>query len=335
MKKNGSILCAALLFAAFLSAAAFSGTEGKVVPSGDAFLVQLQKRDSVLIADQLLYGVMLEGVEEGTRLEFPEFGENSSEGAIVLTPWRLDTVKTVKGRKGGPARYDIRAGVVVTSFDEGDYELPAVAVERFMGESLPDTLVFNPQILSVKTMPVDTATFVIHDIKGQIRYPLTFMEILPWLLGGLLLAAAVAGMIWAVRAYRRRKSGGGGAYRDPAHIVALRKLDGYRGDRLWAADKQKMFYSGVTDALREYICARYGLSAMEMTTKEIFDGLDAGEMPDGLYDELKSLFERADYVKFAKYVAGNEENASVVPLAVRFVTATYQEEVAADSKTGD
>lgn len=326
---------AALLSAAFLAAPAFSGTEGKVVPSGDAFLLQLQKRDSVLIADQLLYGVMLEGVEEGTRFSFPEFGENSSEGAIVLTPWRLDTVKTVKGRKGGPAKYDIRAGVVVTSFDEGDYELPAVAVERFMGEGLPDTLVFNPQTLSVKTMPVDTATFVVHDIKGQIRYPLTFGEILPYLLGGMLLAALIGGIVWGVIAYRRRKSSEAGARRDPAHIVALRKLDGYRGDRFWAADKQKMFYSGVTDTLREYISARYGISAMEMTTREIFDSLAPDGMPEGLYDDLKTLFERSDYVKFAKYVAGNEENSSVVPLAVRFVTATYQAEVAEDSKTGD
>ena len=45
---------------------------------------------------------------------------------------------------------------------------------------------------------------------------------------------------------------------------------------------------------------------------------------------MAPLFERADYVKFAKYVATNEENASAVPLAVRFVTTTYQAEVNAD-----
>ncbi|MBR0361054.1 MAG: hypothetical protein IIX35_01595, partial [Paraprevotella sp.] len=38
----------------------------------------------------------------------------------------------------------------------------------------------------------------------------------------------------------------------------------------WVPEKQKAFYSGITDALREYIAARYGISAMEMTTAEIF-----------------------------------------------------------------
>ena len=32
-------------------------------------------------------------------------------------------------------------------------------------------------------------------------------------------------------------------------------------------------------------------------------------------------------MKFAKYVASDEDNASVLPLAVRFVTETYQTEV--------
>ena len=118
---------------------------------------------------------------------------------------------------------------------------------------------------------------------------------------------------------------------EPAHIVALRKLDKLRGDSLWAPEKQKVFYSGITDALREYIVSRYGISAMEMTTKEIFDSLKGREIPDGLYADAKDLFERADYVKFAKYTASQQENASAVPSAVKFVTSTYQEELDEES----
>ena len=70
-----------------------------------------------------------------------------------------------------------------------------------------------------------------------------------------------------------------------------------------------------------------------MTTAEIFRELASGDVPQDLYDEMKALFERADFVKFAKYVASDEENASVVPSAVRFVTQTYQQEV--DSQSGE
>ena len=99
---------------------------------------------------------------------------------------------------------------------------------------------------------------------------------------------------------------------------------------MWAPEKQKVFYSGITDALREYISERYGIGAMEMTTAEIFNDMKATDAPAELQAELKELFERADFVKFAKFVASDEDNASALPLAVRFVTATYQMEVESD-----
>ena len=43
---------------------------------------------------------------------------------------------------------------------------------------------------------------------------------------------------------------------------------------------------------------------------------------------MKTLFERADFVKFAKFTATPEENATVLPQAIRFVTSTYQQEIA-------
>ena len=73
--------------------------------------------------------------------------------------------------------------------------------------------------------------------------------------------------------------------------------------------------------------ARYGVGAMEMTTAEIFEGLQGSDIPGDLYEEMKTLFERADFVKFAKFTASDEENATVLPQAVHFVTATYQAEL--------
>ena len=116
--------------------------------------------------------------------------------------------------------------------------------------------------------------------------------------------------------------------REPAHIVALRKLDTFRSNALWVPEKQKDFYSGVTDTLREYISRRYGVGAMEMTTAELFEAADSVEgFPVEQLGELKDLFQTADFVKFAKFVASDEESATAVPKAVRFVTMTYQSEL--------
>jgi len=71
-----------------------------------------------------------------------------------------------------------------------------------------------------------------------------------------------------------------------------------------------------------------------MTTAEIFRDMAGTDVPKDLYDEMKALFERADFVKFAKYVVPAEENASVLPQAVRFVTTTYQTEIEEEASQG-
>ena len=108
--------------------------------------------------------------------------------------------------------------------------------------------------------------------------------------------------------------------------MALRGLDKFRGNRYWAPDKQKFFYSGVTDVLREYISSRFGVGAMEMTTAEIFDGLKDKDIEPALRDEALELFRTSDLVKFAKMTVSDEENMKAVPAAVRFVTATWKTE---------
>ena len=326
-----------LLFVTVLSAQdrdTVADLSGKVIPMKGAFLQQLQERDSVLVADQLLYGFELKQVKEGTGLILPEIPQEQDYRLMYLSPWILDTVKVTKQKNGLPRLLDLRGSVVVSSFEEGLYELPQIVVGRLSEEGVADTLVFEPLRLEVKTMPVDTATFVPHDIKGQIRYPLTFAEIFPWVLG---VCAAVLLMIFAIRfiIMRRRAEDPAYAHKDPAHIIALRKLDKYRGSKMWAPEKQNLFYSGVTDTLREYISSRYGVPAMEMTTAQIFDDMKATDAPEALLKEVRELFDRADFVKFAKYVASEEDNASALPVAVRFVTETYQADVENGKEVSD
>ena len=317
----------------FIPLALTAQIPGKVVEMEGSFLEQIQERDSVLIADQLRYGFDLRQVEEGTVLGHAQLGDTLMTNIRVVSPWTIDTLKVSRQKKGMPKLYDIRSSVVITSFDEGNYILPPLAVLRMSKDNVVDTLVFEPQRLEVRTMPVDTATFVVHDIKGQIRYPVTFREVLPWIGLGLGIAALIALAVWLIIRYRRRH-GEEAQKKDPAHIVALRKLDNYRGSKMWAPEKQKAFYSGVTDTLRAYMTERFGFGAMEMTTAEIFDEMKGKDAPEKVVGEVKELFERADFVKFAKYVASDDENAAALPVAVRFVTETYQAEVENEVKDG-
>ena len=66
---------------------------------------------------------------------------------------------------------------------------------------------------------------------------------------------------------------------------------------------------------------------MEMTTRELFDSLKDADIDMTLRTGLQHLFETADFVKFAKMTLPREENATVVPFAVQFVTATYEQQL--------
>ena len=292
------------------------------IPSGKAFLEQLQKRDSILIADQVEYGFTLEGVADGTALALPDWSSLSNDTLTIVRDWKTDTLRFDKKAH----KRDIRASIVLAPFEEGEYILPPIYALRGTPGSEPDTLVFEPVTMTVTTIQIDTATFTPHDIKGQITYPVTFAEVVPWVLGAIGLAALVLLVIWLIRRYSRR--GEDSKPKDPPYVVALRGLDRWRGDKFWAPDKQKTFYSGVTDTLKEYIDAEFGVDAPEMTTAELFEALKGREdITPEMFERLKKLFETADFVKFAKLTLPPEENAGVLPTAVSFVTETYQKQL--------
>ncbi|MBP3256689.1 MAG: hypothetical protein J6M23_01640 [Bacteroidales bacterium] len=314
--KGKTLIISALFIPLLLSA------EGIRKEGGETFLEPLQKRDSILVADQFRYGLVLENITDGTPLALPEMKPEKDSPLEILGGWQLDSVRVSK-RKEKPARYDIKASLVITAFMGGSYTLPDIPV---LVDA--DTLVFRApeEPLEVKELPIDMETFQAHDIKPQVKFPYTLSELFPWIYGTVMVLIAIAALILWLR-YRERKTKEN-EVKEPAHIRALRKLDKFRGDKFWKQENQKTFYSGVTDALREYMAARYGVGALEMTTAEIFEDLKGADIPQELYDEMKTLFERADFVKFAKFTATDEENAQVLPQAVRFVTTTYEQEIA-------
>ena len=298
-----------------------------LVPQGPAYTKHLQQRDTLLVGDQLEYGFELDSLPVGVSLTLNDFKSFSTDYATVVRDWKIDTLRLYVARdkedstKAYRPYVNIRGSVVLAFFDELKISLNPIKIVRSDQE---DTLVFSaPPAFVVKDVPIDTATFVIHDIKGQVVYPLTFAEIFPWVAGGLLLAGLAVLAIFLIRSHRRKVEER--LSKDPPHIIALRNLEKYRGDKFWQPEKQKAFYSGVTDTLKSYIVARFGVDAQEMTTAELFDALKGSKdiTPD-LYGETRNLFDTADFVKFAKYTAPDDYNAKVLPTAVRFVSDTYR-----------
>lgn len=283
-------------------------------------------RDTILIGDQIEWIIPLE-MAPGEKYFLEDIADPPAPGVEIIKPLQLDTVSN--GRKS----VKVEGKVILTSFDSGSYYLPPLIamIERKSGAV--DTLYMEGPTLEVTTVPIDTATYVIKDLKGQIKYLLKFKELLPWIGLALLLALIVWALVrWIKMSRANRTFLGKPIVKDPPHIVALRALDKIRKQKLWQNDKQKQFYTEVTDALRVYIADRYGIVALERPSREMLADLKKQDIEEALYGKMDELFTRADLVKFAKYLASAEENEEVIPDAVRFVNATYIKEIDEEKK---
>lgn len=287
----------------------------------EAALRSRLSRDSILIGDQIEWMLDLQ-LAPGEAASISKPGEQPVPGVEAFGEMAFDTLSAKKGS------LSLRGHVTLTSFDSGSYQLPPLYVLMARADGSVDTLEYAGPRLAVNTIPVDTATFQPYDIKGQIRYPLTFKEVIPWVGLALLVAALVWLLLRWIRLRRQNRDFfGKPVVKDPPHIVALRSLEKTRAQKLWQAGKQKQFYTQVTDALRQYIAERYDVAALEQTSAEMFRALQDKDIDPNLKDRLKDLFATADFVKFAKHTATDQENENAIPTAIRFVNETYMKEI--------
>ena len=283
-------------------------------------------RDTILIGDQIEWIIPLE-MAPGEKYFLEDIADPPAPGVEIIKPLEMDTVAS--NRK----QIKVEGKVILTSFDSGSYYLPPLIAMIERGSGAVDTLYMDGPTLEVTTIPIDTATYVIKDLKGQIKYPLKFREVAPWVLLALLLAALIWALVRFIRMHRANRTFlGKPIVKDPPHIVALRSLDKIRKQKLWQNDKQKQFFTEVTDALRVYIADRYEIVALERPSREMLSDLRKQDIESGLYDKMDELFTRADLVKFAKYQASTEECEEAIPDAVRFVNATYMKEIDEEKK---
>ena len=283
-------------------------------------------RDTMLIGDQIEWVIDL-SFREGEKFFVEKPDAQPAPGVETISPMTFDTISLKKGI------VNVRGTAILTAFDSGSHFLPPLVTAIGHTDGSVDTVIFDSPIMEVTTIPIDTATFKPYDIKGQIRYPLTLKEMLPWAGLALLVAALIFVVVRLIKAHRDNTSFfGKPEVKDPPHIVALRSLDRIRSQKLWQNDKQKQFYTAVTDTLRLYISERYDISALESTSAEIFEELKNKGIEQALYVRVQELFETADYVKFAKHSASDLENEDAVPTAIKFVNETYMQQIEADSK---
>lgn len=279
----------------------------------------------ILIGDQVKLNLQIEYPGD-INILFPVVGDSLGESVEVVERMLVDSVDLGDNKKSMSQTY------IVTSFDTGQHVIPPFQF-RFTYKDFTDSIESNEVNLYVFTLPkIDSLMNALKgpiDIKPPYKAPVTFKEVAPWIMG-VLLALGIAFLIWyAVKRKRDNKPlfSLPQKPKEPAHIIALRRLDEIKEQKIWQQGKTKEYYSEVTDTLREYIENRFKINALELTSDEI---ISAFKYRNSLVDEntfsnLVRILKNADLVKFAKYEPLPDDNNLALVDTYFFVNQTKEE----------
>ncbi|MFH1159751.1 MAG: hypothetical protein V1733_02245 [bacterium] len=275
--------------------------------------------NAMLIGDQV--GLTLQFTAPlKTQVLWPTIPDTVLEKINVLERGKIDTLISANKTT---ATYS--QNILLTSFDTGFYVIPPIS---FFYRELPDTAINVTEtrihFLAVHTVPVDT-TKPIKPIKGPMKAPLTFREILPWILLGLAIAGMIAFLIYYLK--KRKKKEPIFRLRPRVllkpHEIALTELEKLRRRNLWQQGKVKEYYTELTDILRKYIEDRFQVPALESTSAEILhDLLEISQIQRETWEELGNVLKLADMVKFAKEKPTSDQNEQSLEKGIRFVNET-------------
>jgi hypothetical protein len=282
----------------------------------------------IYIGDQIFYTITIDQ-PSALKLQLKPLKDTLCKNIEIVSGPRLDT--TVFGNN----RLIINSKYLITSFDSGFYQVrPAYAeiinesgIRRFYSGYSP------LEVIRVKIAPQDT-TAKIFDIIKPYRASLTLGEILPWTLLAIVVAALVWGIIILIRKLKKSKKGPEPVINTvPAHVIAFRDLEKLKQEQLWQKGEVKMYYSRLTEILRQYLENRYGVYSLEMTTSETLEALvRKGFRKDESYSDLKTILNGSDLVKFAKYKPESSENEIHFDNSWKFVETTrVKEELSASA----
>jgi len=305
------------LFGYVLSSQLLKSQEIKVEAKLDSIAIE--------IGDQVWLNLKVTQPKDD-KIIFPAIKDTIIKGIDVLETTGIDTQQTGN-------QILTTQKLLITAFDDSIYSIPPFAFRH--GN---DTLFSNPLILSVKGVDLDSAEIAkidtaqmlkVFDVKPPINTPFTFKEFfqryykLILIILGVLIIVALVVFYFIRRAANKPFIKLPEKPKEPAHVIALRALDELKAKKLWQADNQKLYYSELTEILRQYIEDRFHIPTFERTSYELLESLGAQKLlSQELFNELKQTLSLADLAKFAKYKPLPDENDLSLKNSYKLVETT-------------
>lgn len=281
--------------------------------------------DSATILMGNLNTMHLEVIQDkGIKGEFPLFRNIREKGYATLLndtielrrPTKVDTTEI------GSGRIQIDYTVPVQVFDSGTYRLPEIVFLAGRDSVRSNSVIFS--VVPVKVTaddPISPMTGVAEPENSSIfDYLPDWLYRWWWLI--LLIIGLIAGGIWVWLRYRKDGTILPKKIETPPYELAMERLRRLKSRNLWQSGQEKEFYTVLTDILRSYLDGRFGIRAMEMTSRDIMEKLSEDPSMRENRGRMRQILDMADFVKFAMVRPLPDDNVKSFDNALAFVEST-------------
>ena len=288
-------------------------------------------KDEVTIGDKVKFVIRVKYKDDIT-IQFPEVGKQIGVFAIKETA----PAETPKREKDGYSV--VERDYMLSSYEIGRQTVPSLKI-KYKGSQGDGEVAANEVIIDIKgVIKEGEISGDIKDILPPVDVPTSIKRLILWIsvgLGALLLSGVIYGLVYKFR--KRSKIQEQQSIRRTPHETAYELLERLSKEDLIAKGLVKEYYYRITNILRHYIEARFGLLAPERTTEEFLTEMAHTNQLDATHKILiREFLERCDMVKYAKYGPSRIEIKETYDAAKRFIDETKErlkeKEVVADRK---
>ncbi len=205
------------------------------------------------------------------------------------------------------------------TFDSATLRLPPLTVRLH----LRDSVLTNPLELAVRPTSAKADVRTAETIRDIRREPVHWTD---YWLEALCVALFVSLVVWY---FRRKKtpppvlpSTPPPPPPTPVHELILEQLAALERQKLWKQGQVVQFYAELSLIVRTYLERRFGVAALESTTREILPMLKNTDFPSGQSEALRNLLQEADMAKYADRLPPEQSCENAIAAARRLVIAT-------------
>ena len=305
----------ALLFALLAAAPLDGGTVSAAQPAADAPTITARTdKGEAHVGDAIDFTITSVGprampVVLPANLDLGEFSELG---------------RTLEEKDLGDGRMSRAFNLKIAAYQPGSFDIPPVELSYFGQDGT---------VKSVRTqaIPFVITSLLANEPEPKLKDNATSVRVVQrdylWLYVAGGIAAAGLGAVLALllrRHLRKRRPAPPPIPARPAHEVAMEKLDRL-GTLLSEGGDLRPFYFLLSEAIREYLGARFGFDSLEMTTEELVATLRRAPLESSrgvLGSEIEGWLSACDLVKFAKVSPSIEQARGSLETAIRLVEGT-------------